>query len=118
MTYDFKSFREFSQHNAELNHLKHRLKSPMTSDDRTSLEGQIADKTKTVLHHLNKLHQGKLQEDGVGGGAMGGSPGPTNVVGSGAIAGTGGAGGEPGVHMKKKKASPVIMKLVKRKLPQ
>jgi hypothetical protein len=34
-------------------------------------------------------------------------PGPTNVVGGGAIAGTGGQGGEPGVKMKKKKS--VIM---------
>ena len=33
--------------------------------------------------------------------------GPTNVVGNGAIAGTGGKGGEPGVNLKKKKS--VIM---------
>jgi hypothetical protein len=48
-------------------------------------------------------------------GAMGGSAGPTNVVGAGAIAGTGGAGGEPGVNMKKKKTSAIIMKMIKRK---
>ena len=31
--------------------------------------------------------------------------GPANVVGSGAIAGTGGKGGEPGVHITKKRKS-------------
>jgi hypothetical protein len=51
-------------------------------------------------------------------GAMGGSAGPTNVVGAGAIAGTGGAGGEPGVNMKKKKTSAIIMKMIKRKPTQ
>jgi hypothetical protein len=51
-------------------------------------------------------------------GAMGGSVGPTNVVGGGAIAGAGGAGGEPGVNMKKKKTSAIIMKMIKRKAPQ
>ena len=39
----------------------------------------------------------------MGAGAVGGSaPGPTNVVGGGDIAGTGGKGGEPGVHPKRK----------------
>lgn len=32
-----------------------------------------------------------------------GSPGPSNVVSTGAIAGTGEKGGEPGVNLKKKK---------------
>ena len=50
-------------------------------------------------------------------GAMGGSAGPTNAVGGGAIAGTGGRGGEPGVYLKKKK-SPVIMGMARRKAPQ
>jgi len=40
---------------------------------------------------------------GAGGGAMGGSAGPTNTVGGGAIAGTGGKGGEPGVYLNKKR---------------
>jgi hypothetical protein len=35
--------------------------------------------------------------------AVNSSPGPTNVVSGGAIAGTGEKGGEPGVYMKKKK---------------
>jgi hypothetical protein len=54
-----------------------------------------------------------VKEDG----AMGGSAGPTNAVGGGAIAGTGGKGGEPGVYLKKKK-SPVMMSIARRKPPQ
>ena len=45
-----------------------------------------------------------VKEDGVA------SAGPTNVQSSGAIAGTGGAGGEPGVNLKKKK-TPVLMSI-------
>ena len=45
------------------------------------------------------------------------SAGPTNAVSSGAIAGSGGAGGEPGVHMKKKK-TPVILSIGRRRPPQ
>jgi hypothetical protein len=48
-------------------------------------------------------------------GAMGGSVGPTNVVGGGAIAGTGGAGGEPGVYLPRKKKSAILMNMIKRK---
>ena len=55
-----------------------------------------------------------INEDGMGAGAVAG--GPTNVVGSGAIAGSGGKGGEPGVDLKKKKRNPVIG-YVKRKSP-
>lgn len=59
-----------------------------------------------------------VKEDGAGGGAMGGgSAGPTNVVGNGAIAGTGGKGGEPGVNLKKKK-TPIILPMGRRKPPQ
>ena len=55
-----------------------------------------------------------INEDGMGAGAVAG--GPTNVVGSGAIAGSGGKGGEPGVHLKKKKAhNPVMLPVGKRK---
>jgi len=53
-----------------------------------------------------------VSEDGEGG-----SAGPTNVVGGGAIAGTGGKGGEPGVYLNKKK-SPVMMGIARRKAPQ
>ena len=53
----------------------------------------------------------------MGAGAV--SAGPTNVVSGGAIAGTGGKGGEPGVYLKKKKSSPVLpMGIERRKLPK
>ena len=55
-----------------------------------------------------------INEDGAGAVAAG----PTNVVGSGAIAGTGGRGGEPGVHMPRKKKSPILMNLARRRAPQ
>ena len=41
----------------------------------------------------------QLREDGMAGAAV---SGPSNVQSSGAIAGTGGKGGEPGVHPKRK----------------
>jgi hypothetical protein len=46
-----------------------------------------------------------LDEMAGGGAGAGGiaSAGPTNVVGGGAIAGTGGKGGEPGVDLRKRK---------------
>jgi hypothetical protein len=57
-----------------------------------------------------------INEDGMGAGAVAG--GPTNVVGSGAIAGSGGKGGEPGVDLrkhKKKHHDPRMMSVGKRK---
>ena len=54
-----------------------------------------------------------IEEDGVGGGAMGGVP--ANNVGGGNIAGSGGAGGEPGVS---KKRNPIMMKLGRRNPPK
>ena len=62
----------------------------------------------------NKFVPNCVKEDGEGAAV---SSGPTNVVGGGAIAGTGGAGGEPGVNLKKKK-SPVLMGIERRKAPQ
>ena len=56
----------------------------------------------------------------MGAGAVGGgAPGPTNVVGGGDIAGTGGKGGEPGVDMRKrrKKMQTPVMRFMKRKNP-
>ena len=41
--------------------------------------------------------------------------GPTNAVSSGAIAGSGGAGGEPGVSKKRK---PIMLSMARRKAPQ
>jgi hypothetical protein len=54
-----------------------------------------------------------INEDGEGGAVAA----PTNVVGSGAIAGTGGKGGEPGVNLKKKK-NPVIISMTRRSSPK
>lgn len=55
-----------------------------------------------------------INEDGMAGGIAG----PTNAVSSGAIAGTGGKGGEPGVNLRKKKSpDPRIMAIVPRKPP-
>lgn len=54
-----------------------------------------------------------INEDGMGGGAI--AAGPTNVVGSGAIAGSGGKGGEPGVHLPRRKKSPVMGTIRRRK---
>jgi len=62
----------------------------------------------------NRMVPNCVKEDGMGG-AM--SAGPTNVVSSGAIAGTGGKGGEPGVHLPRKKKSPVMMS-IRRKSPK
>jgi hypothetical protein len=47
---------------------------------------------------------------------MAGGVVPTNNVGSGNIAGSGGKGGEPGVNPRKKKG-PVLIQMAKRKLP-
>ena len=57
------------------------------------------------------------EDGGMGAGAV--SAGPTNVVSGGAIAGTGGKGGEPGVNLKKKKLpSPVMIGMTSRKPPK
>ena len=62
-------------------------------------------------------HEGKenIKEDGMGAGAV--AAGPTNVVSGGAIAGTGGKGGEPGVDLRKKRKrhDPRMMGIGKRK---
>ena len=56
-----------------------------------------------------------VKEDGMGAGAV--AAGPTNVVSGGAIAGTGGKGGEPGVDLRKKRKrhDPRMMGIGKRK---
>jgi hypothetical protein len=58
-----------------------------------------------------------INEDGVAAAVAG----PANAVGSGAIAGTGGKGGEPGVNLKKKKNPPYdyrVMGLTSRNPPK
>jgi len=59
-----------------------------------------------------------ISEDG---GAAGAVAGPTNAVSGGAIAGTGGKGGEPGVYndeRRKKKHNPIMMTMGSRKAPK
>lgn len=53
----------------------------------------------------------KLREDMVG------SAGPTNVVSTGAVAGTGEKGGEPGVNMKKRRKV-ILQPMQSRKMPK
>ena len=61
---------------------------------------------------MKTFKQFRISEDGM---AM--SAGPTNVQSSGAIAGTGGRGGEPGINPKKKKG-PVLITMARRKPTQ
>jgi hypothetical protein len=65
---------------------------------------------------LMKTFKQFVIEDGMGGGAIA-SAGPTNVVGGGAIAGSGGKGGEPGVHLPRRKKNPILMGMGSRKGP-
>jgi len=63
-----------------------------------------------------------INEDGMGGGAIA-SAGPTNTTGGGQVAGMGqppgSKSGEPGVHLKKKKAhNPIMMGMGSRKPPK
>ena len=54
-----------------------------------------------------------VNEDGGAAGGVG-SAGPTNTVGAGAIAGSGGKGGEPGVSPKR---NPIMKPMAKRNPP-
>lgn len=63
MNYDILTFKDFVKVQADLNHLRHKLKSPMEDEERVQLFNQISDKTKEVMHHLNTLHQGALGEE-------------------------------------------------------
>lgn len=65
----------------------------------------------TKLREEYKEELAQLMEDGGAAGACG----PTNVVGGGAIAGTGGKGGEPGVSRKKKVRSLIMMNVTRKK---
>jgi len=63
MNYDILTFKDFVRVQADLNHLRHKLKGPMADEERVQLFNQISDKTKEVMHHLNTLHQGSLGEE-------------------------------------------------------
>ena len=107
MTYDILTFKKYMEKKDELNHLKHQLKQAPSDEERESLNNQINTTTADAMAHLGKLHT--VKEDGIVAAA------PTNVQGSGAIAGTGGAGGEPGVSRRR---NPILMKLITRKKPK
>ena len=82
------------------------------------VEYKVTEPTGMVQRFKSKkeaqAHYDSLKEDG----AMGGSAGPTNVVSSGAIAGSGlPKGGEPGVYLPRRKKSPVMMS-IRRKPPK
>jgi hypothetical protein len=74
--------------------------------------GWASKKYKAMGGGWKSVSEESVNEDGA---AMGGSVGPTNIVGQGAIAGTGGKGGEPGVYLPRKKKSAVLMNIFKRK---
>jgi hypothetical protein len=57
---------------------------------------------------MKTFKQFRISEDGMA------VAGPTNVVGTGKIAGSGGLGGEPGVNPKKKQG-PVLITMARRK---
>ena len=92
------------------NYLEEKVKQPTGELKKACWKGYTAIGTKekngrTVPNCV------PVKEDG----AMGGSVGPTNVVGGGAIAGTGGKGGEPGVYLPRRKKSAILMDMIKRK---
>ena len=81
------------------------------------VEYKVTEPTGMVQRFKSKreaqAHFDSLKEDG----AMGGSAGPTNVAGGGAIAGIGvGKDGEPGVNLKKKKT--LVLMSIRRKTPK
>lgn len=61
-----------------------------------------------------------VKEDGMGAGAV--ASGPTNTTGGGQVAGVGqppgSKSGEPGVHLPRKKKSPIMMGMGSRKPPK
>ena len=67
-------------------------------------ETQFHAKLDKLVHNTfgKRKNEDVMKEDGMGAGAVS-SSGPTNVVSSGAIAGSGGLGGEPGVRLPRKK---------------
>jgi len=94
--------------NASIHHSKEAALSKATKLHKAGYVGITLKVHPNGLHVVDHKGKKEIKEDGMGGGAM--SAGPTNVVSSGAIAGTGGKGGEPGVNLKKKK-TPVLMSL-------
>ena len=98
--------------NASIHHSKEAALSKATKLHKAGYVGITLKVHPNGLHVVD--HEGKkeIKEDGMGGAV---SAGPTNVQSGGAIAGTGGKGGEPGVS---KKRNPVMKPMARRNLPQ
>lgn len=117
-----KSFREFREEHLEEKNVptspekwaraKSAAKSKFAVYPSAYANGWASKKYKSMGGGWRATSEGTVQEDGMGGGAMGGAP--ANNVGGGNIAGTGGKGGEPGVNTNKKKG-PVLIQMAKRK---
>jgi hypothetical protein len=93
---------------------KNHISGKKLHDDFENKHGQIPD-------DWIKRNSKYVKEDGVGAGTAGGIAGPTNIVGGGAIAGTGGKGGEPGVNLKNKNKSLLkspVVGIINRKSPK
>lgn len=93
----------------------HKIQAAVAMEQRANVMGK-ASSAGVYRRFINMMKDKtkKMNEDGMGGAI---SAGPTNVVSSGAIAGAGGKGGEPGVNMKKKK-TPVMISMAKRSSPK
>lgn len=105
--------KHIKKHHKHLLHLE-----PYIRNHISAIKDGESGAVKTANGFIDDVHaimKKKIQEDGMGGGAI--AVGPTNVVGSGAIAGSGGKGGEPGVDLKKRKSSPIMGTIRKRKNP-
>lgn len=109
------SFLKYMELKDHLNHLKHKLKTPLCDEERLSVLDEIQEITKKMMGQLSVLQPGISEDAGAAGVA---SAGPTNVVSSGAITGTGGKGGEPGVYLRKKKKTPIVLPMGKRNPPR
>jgi hypothetical protein len=99
------------KHQTGIDSALERMKEENEEVDEACWDGYTA---KGMKKKGNRMVPNCVKEDG----AVGGSAGPTNVVSSGAIAGSGlPKGGEPGVYLPRRKKSPVMMS-IRRKSPK
>lgn len=116
-----KTFREFTEEHLQEKNVptssekwaraKAAAKSKFAVYPSAYANGWASKKYKAMGGGWKSTSEETVQEDGMGGGVA-----PTNAVGGGNIAGTGGQGGEPGVNPKKKKG-PVLIQMAKRNPP-
>jgi len=98
--------------NASIHHSKEAALSKATKLHKAGYVGITLKVHPNGLHVVDHKGKKEIKEDGMAGAV---SAGPTNAVSSGAIAGSGGKGGEPGVS---KKRNPVMKPMARRNLPQ